>query len=85
MEEKKKSTIAWILTFAGSHKNLYTISVATAVMGVIFGVIPYFIMGDMIHRLVDGDRNWQGYLMEGILMALCWAGFLPQHLNHLFP
>lgn len=74
MEEKKKSTIAWILTFAGSHKNLYTISVATAVMGVIFGVIPYFIMGDMIHRLVDGDRNWQGYLMEGILMALCWAG-----------
>ncbi len=74
MEEKKKSTIAWILTFAGNHKNLYTISVATAVMGVIFGVIPYFIMGDMIHRLVDGDRNWQGYLMEGILMTLCWAG-----------
>ena len=74
MNEKKKSTISWVLTFAGSHKNLYVTSVSVAVLGVVFGVIPYFIMGDMIHRLVEGDRNWQGYLIEGLWMAVFWAG-----------
>lgn len=74
MNEKKKSTISWVLTFAGSHRNLYVTSVSVAVLGVVFGVIPYFIMGDMIHRLVEGDRNWQGYLMEGLWMAVFWAG-----------
>ena len=59
---KQKSPVSWIMTFAGRYKKLYTTSVAAAAAGVVCGVIPYFIMGDVIHRLVEGNRNWQDYL-----------------------
>ena len=73
-EKKEKSPIAWVMTFAGSHKGLYTASVLLAVLGVVCSIIPYFIMGDMIRRLVDGYREWPAYLLEGLLIALCWGG-----------
>ena len=70
---KQKSPVSWIMTFAGRYKKLYTTSVAAAAAGVVCGVIPYFIMGDVIHRLVEGNRNWQDYLTSGIWMAVFWT------------
>ncbi len=71
--QKEKSTLGWVMTFAGTHRSLYTASVAVAAVGVVCGVIPYLIMGDMIHRLVEGDRNWQAYLASGLVMAAFWT------------
>nr|WP_300307618.1 ABC transporter ATP-binding protein [uncultured Anaerostipes sp.] len=70
---KQKSPVSWIMTFAGRYKKLYATSVAAAAAGVVCGVIPYFIMGDVIHRLVEGNRNWQDYLTSGIWMAVFWT------------
>lgn len=75
MEEKReqnKSSITWVMTFAGSHKWLYTASVLTAIAGVLFSLIPYFIMGSMIHNLISGNSQWSWYLSMGLIMALCW-------------
>lgn len=75
----EKSPAAWILTFAGSHKRLYGISVLAAVLGVICSMVPYVIMGEMIRRLVAGERNWQTYLILGLWMALFWTGRVVFH------
>lgn len=77
MEAKKKkqpSPIGWVMTFAGTHKGMYAASAAAAAVGVVCGIVPYFIMGDLIHRLMEGDKDWQGYLISGGLMALFWTG-----------
>lgn len=78
-KEKQKSPIAWVMSFAGTHKGLYTVSVLAAVVGVICGIVPYFIMGDMVGRLVAGDKNWQGYLTAGLIMAAFWTGRVVFH------
>lgn len=77
--QKERSTLGWVMTFAGTHRGLYAASVAVAAVGVVCGIIPYFIMGDMIHRLVEGDRNWQAYLASGLAMAVFWTARVVFH------
>ena len=77
--KKERSTLGWVMTFAGTHRGLYAVSVAVAAVGVVCGVIPYLIMGDMIHRLVEGDRNWQAYLASGLVMAAFWTARVILH------
>lgn len=74
MEQKEKSVVRWLAEFAGTHKSLYTASVLLAVCGVACSIVPYVIMGDMVAGLIGGDREWQGYLSRGILMAVFWLG-----------
>ena len=77
--QKERSALGWVMTFAGTHRGLYAVSVAVAAVGVVCGIIPYFIMGDMIHRLVEGDRNWQAYLASGLAMAVFWTARVVFH------
>lgn len=77
--KKERSALGWVMTFAGTHRGLYAVSVAVAAVGVVCGIIPYFIMGDMIHRLVEGDRNWQAYLVSGLAMAVFWTARVVFH------
>lgn len=75
METKKpKSPVAWVMSFAGRKKGLYTASVAVAAIGVLCGLVPYFIMGDMVHKLITGVKEWQPYLQDGIFLAVFWTG-----------
>lgn len=74
MKQKEKSVISWLTEFAGTHKSLYTASVLLAVCGVACGIMPYIIMGDMVAKLISGNRQWGNYLYDGILMALFWLG-----------
>lgn len=73
-KQKKKSSIAWVMTFAGSHKGLYTASVMIAVIGVVCGIVPYMIMGNMIHRLISENREWTIYIRDGMIMLLFFGG-----------
>ncbi len=43
MEEKKKSTMSWILEWAGQKKMDYVWSVILGMCNVIFKIIPYFL------------------------------------------
>ena len=41
MKKKKKSTVGWILTWAGQKKSDYVWSVILAIANVVFRIIPY--------------------------------------------
>ena len=79
MKQKEKSTINWLAEFAGTHKSLYIASVLLAVCGVACGIVPYIIMGDIVTKLVNGNRQWEVYLHEGLIMAVFWLGRVVFH------
>lgn len=74
MKQKEKSAVSWLAEFAGEKKNLYVASVLVAILGVACSVVPYVIMGDMVTKIIDGNRDWQFYLKDGIIMAIFWLG-----------
>ena len=55
MEEKKKSAVSWVLTWAGQKKSSYVWSVILAVINVVFKIVPYFIIADVVRMFLDGD------------------------------
>lgn len=74
MKQKEKSVISWFAEFAGTHKNLYVASVLLAACGVACSIVPYVIMGDMVAGLIGGNRQWEIYFREGLIMAMFWMG-----------
>lgn len=75
MKKKKlRSSFSWIWEFAGEHKPVYALSVAFAIVGVICGIVPYFFMGDIVKKLIDGCMEIQVYANNIIIIALLWGG-----------
>lgn len=72
MKQKQRGTISWLAEFAGEKKSLYIVSVLIAIIGVAFSIVPYIIIGDIVAKLVDGNRNFSVYLKECIIIAVCW-------------
>lgn len=70
--ENSKSTFGWILSFAGQKKMKYIASVGLAISGATFQVLPYFVMARLITKLLAGNRDLYGYLIDGALMAVLW-------------
>lgn len=79
MKQKERSTVSWLAEFAGEKKHLYIASVAAAILGVVCSIVPYVILGDMVAELTGGNRDWQIYLKDGIIMALFWIGRVVFH------
>lgn len=69
---KQKGILTYILQFAGEYRGSYIKSVFYAVIGVAFSLAPYILMGDMVRKLLSGERKFNVYLVEGLLMALFW-------------
>lgn len=76
---EKKSNIKWLSEFAKPKKQLYILSVITAAFGVVCSIMPYFIMGDVVVKLIDGNRDLKYYLNECLIMAAFWLGRLLFH------
>lgn len=74
MNDKTKRTAAWIWEFAGKYRPQYALSVFCAVCGVVCGILPYFVMADIISALLSGSRDMNGYLKSCLLMAVIWVG-----------
>ena len=70
--EKQKSTFGWVFTFAGQKKTKYIASVALAVIGAVFQMLPYFVMARVIAKLMGGDRDLPAYLIDCAVMAALW-------------
>lgn len=70
--KKEKGMMDYIFQFAGEYKNTYRKSVLFAVIGVVFSLAPYFLMGDMVKKLLLGERDFSVYLMDGLAMAAFW-------------
>lgn len=78
-EQEKKSTIAWIMEFASTHKTKYVLSVLTATAGVVCGIIPYIIVAGIINRLLAGNRAWEAYQGSFIILFCLWLGRVVFH------
>lgn len=70
--KKEKSTFGWIFTFAGQKKSGYIASVILAVIGVVFQILPFFVMARIIGRLLAGNRELFGYLIDCAVIAAFW-------------
>ena len=71
-QTKQKGLMSYILKFAGDNKKNYVKSVILALIGVIFSLLPYLLMGDMVKRLMERESDFSLYLKESLLMAVCW-------------
>ena len=70
MEEKKRSAASWILEWAGQKRSAYVWSVVLAVGNVIFKIIPYFIIANVVTMFLDGSKEFKEYLIMAIWIAL---------------
>jgi ATP-binding cassette subfamily B protein len=50
---KKRSAISWVIEFAGQKKPNYIFSVLLAMCKVVFGLMPYLYMADIVKKLLE--------------------------------
>lgn len=72
MENQKNSLIAKILEFAGEKKYYFIISVILSVFSVVCGIIPYFMIGNMTGKLINGERSVFYFLVRVCFLVLLW-------------
>ena len=70
--KKQKGILDYIFQFAGEYKGAYIKSLVFAIVGVAFSLAPYALMGDMVKKLLSGERDFNIYLREGLIMAIFW-------------
>ena len=68
----KKDTFNWIFTFAGQKKSGYIASVCLAIVGAAFQILPFFVMARVIGKLLTGNKDLAGYLIDCAVMAAFW-------------
>ncbi|MCR5032174.1 MAG: ABC transporter ATP-binding protein/permease [Lachnospiraceae bacterium] len=69
---KKRSTLSWVLEFAGMNKSSYIFSILFAIISVIAGFVPYFYVAKIVKALIGGEQNLQFYLLQGGIISICW-------------
>ena len=67
----KRSTATWIWDFAGEYRSRYVLSVLSAVCGVICGILPYFVMANMIGDLLGGKYRILSVVGRGVVVGGC--------------
>lgn len=70
MKEKKRSAAGWILEWAGQKRSAYVWSVVLAVLNVVFKIIPYFIIADVVKLFLDGNKDFKEYMIRTVWIAL---------------
>ncbi len=69
---KKRGFFSWLLEFAGRKKAYFGGSVILAILGVAASFVPYLLMANIVEQLIAGNREWNFYLKQVLLMALFW-------------
>ena len=69
---KKRSTLSWVMEFAGRKRAYFGGSVVLAILGVAASFVPYLIIANIVGQLLAGNREWSFYLSQVLLMALFW-------------
>ena len=73
MKEKKRSAGSWILEWAGQKRSAYVWSVVLAVLNVVFKIIPYFIIADVVKLFLDGNKDFKEYMIRAVWIALSFT------------
>ncbi|MCR5053380.1 MAG: ABC transporter ATP-binding protein/permease [Lachnospiraceae bacterium] len=69
---KKRSTVSWVVEFAGRKGGYFIGSIILAVIGVACSFLPYLIIADIVKNLIGGNHDQAYYLRLVLLMGLCW-------------
>ncbi len=67
---KKRSTLSWVLEFAGSKRSSYSMSVILAILSVASEFAPYIFMANIIKGLFEGTADFDFCLNQCLWMAL---------------
>ena len=70
--KKEMSIFGWVFTFAGQKKSGYLASVVFAVLGAALQILPFFVMARVIGKLLAGNKDLAGYLIDCAVMAAFW-------------
>ncbi len=70
---KKRGLLSWILEFAGRKRAYFGGSVILAMIGVAASFAPYLIIARIVTQLLGGNREWDYYLKQVLLMGLFWV------------
>ena len=76
-KNKKRSAISWVIEFAGQKKPNYIFSVLLAMCKVVFGLMPYLYMADIVKKLLEMhagtlDKDMSLLTASIIKMAVFW-------------
>lgn len=69
---KKKSTIGWVMEFAGIDRSAYIISVLMATVSVLAGFAPYLFVANIVKALINGEKELRFYLVQCGFITICW-------------
>ncbi len=69
---KKRGLLSWVMEFAGRKRGFFGGSVILAILGVAASFVPYLIIAHIVEQLLAGNRAWDFYLKQVILMAVFW-------------
>lgn len=69
---KKRGLVSWVLEFAGRKRAYFVGSVVLAMFGVAASFVPYLIITKIVGQLLSGNREWDFYLKQVLLMGLFW-------------
>ncbi len=72
-EEKKRSPVSWLMELAAPRRWEYLFSVLAALAGVACSLVPYLIMIELIHALLDGTADKAWCLDRCLVMGLWWV------------
>ncbi len=67
---KKRSTLSWIMEFAGSKRSSYAGSVLLALLSVVSGFVPYIFMANIVRALLERNADFNFCLRQCLMMAL---------------
>ena len=71
-DQQKRSTLSWIMEFAGRKKSYFSGSIVLAVFGVAASFIPYLIIADIVGKLLLGCTEWRYYFRAVLCMGFFW-------------
>ena len=78
---RKRSTLSWVMEFAGTRRSSYVISVLLAICNVICGFIPFIYLAGIVRKLLEGTADFSYCLTQVLWMGAFW---LLSRLCHAF-
>ena len=73
VKSRKRSTLSWVMEFAGTRKSSYVLSVLLAICNVVCGFIPFLYLANIVRRLLEGTADFSYCLNQILYMGLFWV------------
>ena len=71
-KEKKRSPFSWIFEFAAEKKIFYIFSVLISIIGAVCQVLPFYVVAQMIKKILEGEKNFEAYTTSLIALVVIW-------------